>query len=78
MGGWHVLQNSVGEWSVLPAGQELLNTLISPAELAALDAARVSPFGAASLARAGRQLGALVDAGGCLRTRGIHVPCLNR
>lgn len=47
--GWHMLQSSVGDWSALPAAENLLNHLISPTVLAELDAARSSPYGAASL-----------------------------
>ena len=47
--GWHMLQSSVGDWSALPAAENLLNHLISPMVLAELDAARSSPYGAASL-----------------------------
>ena len=49
VGGWHMLQNSVGDWSALPATEGLLGQIVSPAELARMAAARANPLNAAAL-----------------------------
>ena len=49
VGAWHMLQNSVGDWSALPATESLLGQIISPAELARMAAARANPLDAAAL-----------------------------
>jgi len=49
VGGWHMLQNSVGDWSALPATEGLLAQIVSPAELARMAAARANPLNAAAL-----------------------------
>ena len=49
VGGWHMLQNSVGDWSALPATESLLAEIVSPAELARMAAARANPLDAAAL-----------------------------
>ncbi len=49
VGGWHMLQNSVGDWSALPATESLLGQIVSPAELARMAAARANPLNAAAL-----------------------------
>ena len=78
VGGWHVLQNAVGDWSALPASEHLLAQIISPAELARMAAARANPRDAAALAHERCRREELSRSSGSLSILGdVHPPAFS-
>ena len=78
IGGWHLLQNAVGDLSALAASGLLLKQMVSPAELARMAAVRANPRDAASLAHGRGRREELTRSSGSLSILGdVHPPAFS-